>query len=429
MYWKLFVRRIEEWGVSGKRLMRSGTMTGLSIGLLVLGSVLAYLEHGRGNIQKLKQHLRSPTPEVSQPRPGGEDAIVLTRSRVPGGVMPEFLSATLLPGRGMDLLQLTAYLPEKGEVNLLDSSDLDTAAKRMSGVNEDAAGQASLTQGGPVLVPWAGQLSGLVSHDGKSISVPWQGKNFNLPANTVETPTPAAFGGLLLKTPATNVSVDTLADEQTATATFAATDFEGRWPSQSETKVAVLLGGRTLGLTVDVKNVGDQPMPVGIGWAPRFLIPSGDRGQAMLHIPAAQRTVQPGAHGVGTEPMAYVAGTPYDFTARGGVTLRNISLNDTFVHLKAPFDQAPVVELRDPAAKFGYRMTLVSQTTRAVHVFSPAGADFVSISPQTNLDDPFGRRWGSGEDTGMVIAQPGQTVHWEIRVELFALTDAATSPF
>jgi aldose 1-epimerase len=434
MYWKLFLRHLEErLGGSGRGFLRSGMVTGVIVGLLVLGSVLAYLEHGRGNIHKLKTHLEAPTEEVTPPQPGGEDAIVLTRSRVPGGVMPEFLSATLLPGRGMDVLQITAYLPEKGEVNLLDSEALASATKAMSGVDEDAQGQANLTRGGPILAPWAGRLSGLVSNDGKSVAVTWRGRIFNVPANRVESGSPEAYGGLLLKAAAREQSVDSLPDGETASATFANGDYEGRWPSQSETKVTVLLSGRSVGVSVDVKNVGEQAMPVGVGWAPRLLIPSGDRSQATLHIPSAWRIGEQGGdgdgHGRRTEALIPVAGTRYDFTERKGVALGNVTLDDTFVHPTAPYDQSPVVELRDPAAKFGYRMTLVSPTTKAVHVYAPPGAEYVTISPQMNYDDPFGRRWGAVEDTGMAILQPGQTVRWEIRLELFPLTDAAVLPF
>jgi hypothetical protein len=41
--------------------------------------------------------------------------------------MPEFLSVTLLPGRGMNVLQITAYIPGKGEVNLLASPSIEGA--------------------------------------------------------------------------------------------------------------------------------------------------------------------------------------------------------------------------------------------------------------------------------------------------------------
>jgi aldose 1-epimerase len=46
----------------------------------------------------------------------------------------------------------------------------------------------------------------------------------------------------------------------------------------------------------------------------------------------------------------------------------------------------------------------------------------VTIDPQFNFDDPFGKEWSKDEDTGMVVLQPGQTTLWKIRLELFPLT-------
>ena len=123
-----------------------------------------------------------------------------------------------------------------------------------------------------------------------------------------------------------------------------------------------------------------------------------------------------------------VAGTAYDFSSRNGAALGEVSLNDTFVHLKSSLDSAPIVELRDPAARYGLRITALSSTIKAIHVFSPSNSEFVSISPQMNYDDALGREWPMHEDTGMVQLSPGQTVEWKIRLELFALTNPSSAP-
>ena len=159
MYWKLFLSTLEgKLGSLGKQnLMRSGMVTGMVIGLLVVGAAIAYFESGKGHLHRLEEHLAPPQEqEAAPPRPGGQDPVILSRSPVPGGLFPEFLSATLLPGRGMDVLQISAYLPEKGEVNLLASTDVPGAVRAMTGVDDDYAGAANLTDGGTFLVPWAG---------------------------------------------------------------------------------------------------------------------------------------------------------------------------------------------------------------------------------------------------------------------------------
>jgi aldose 1-epimerase len=364
--------------------------------------------------------VRQPvSPEI---HPGGQAPIVLERSVLPGSLAPEFISATLLPGRGMDVLQITANLPEKGEVELLAGPDLATANAAMTGVNEDSDGQADLNGGGAFLTPWAGSLGGMLSNDQKEVGVTWRGKIFNVPANTVESAVPSAFGGLLLKQSSDNAEQDAMPDGGSATATFNTDDFDGRWPSKSETKVFVLLSGRSMEMTVDVKNVGTEVLPAGIGWAPRFAIVSGDRAHAMLHLPAEDRSVgRDQRTAMPSGKIEAVTGTRYDFNARQGVALGSIGLDDTFVHLKTQLDEGPVIELRDPGSNLGMKITALSPSIKAIHVFAPADASYVSISPQTNVDDPFGKEWAKAEDTGMAMLQPGQTLEWKIRVELFAL--------
>ena len=80
-----------------------------------------------------------------------------------------------------------------------------------------------------------------------------------------------------------------------------------------------------------------------------------------------------------------------------------------------------MAELSDPANDYGVRLTALSPTIKAMRVVAPADADYVSIGPQFNYDDPFGREWSNDTDTGMVVLQPGQSTQWEVRLELFSL--------
>jgi len=111
---------------------------------------------GRGNLHKLEAKIATDRTDVAVPLPGGQEAIELTRMRLMGGTMPEFLSVTILPGRGMNVLQITAYIPGKGEVNLLASPSIEGAESAMTGTGEDADGAASLAMGGAFEVPWGG---------------------------------------------------------------------------------------------------------------------------------------------------------------------------------------------------------------------------------------------------------------------------------
>src|SRR5437773_8141780 len=94
-----------------RAMMRSGMVTPLMMVALIVILAAAYWEHGRGNLHKLKEKIRTERPEAPTYRPGGQDAIVLTRTRLMGDTSPEFTSVTLLPGRGMNVLQITAFVP------------------------------------------------------------------------------------------------------------------------------------------------------------------------------------------------------------------------------------------------------------------------------------------------------------------------------
>jgi aldose 1-epimerase len=43
----------------------------------------------------------------------------------------------------------------------------------------------------------------------------------------------------------------------------------------------------------------------------------------------------------------------------------------------------------------------------------------VVVEPQFNLADPFGAEWGPDVDTGMAILEPGESVVYSARLELF----------
>jgi hypothetical protein len=161
---KMYLAMLQDWcalqfhRVWRRGLMRSGMVTGLILAVLVGVLSFAYRERGRGNLHKLEAKIATDRQEAPVSLPGGQEAIKLTRMRLMGGTMPEFLSVTMLPGRGMNVLQVVAYIPGKGEVNLLASPSVEGAESAMTGTGEDADGKASLTMGGAFEVPWAGRI-------------------------------------------------------------------------------------------------------------------------------------------------------------------------------------------------------------------------------------------------------------------------------
>jgi galactose mutarotase-like enzyme len=358
------------------------------------------------------------------PQIGGQDVVVLSRGRSGNGNKPEFLSATLLPGRGMNTVQITAWIPGRGETQLIAAPSLEDVATLLQG---DAFGNKSFTMGGPFLVPFANRIRGKAVHDGKDIEIEWHGKKVVLPgnwiANTDGTPMAGherhAMHGLILAEKTDSVSTQKTADGESFTGVMHAGDFGGHWFSQNDITVTSSLSGDVLDYQVTVKNIGKEAEPMAIGWHPYFALPSGDRSQALLHIPATDTAEVNNYDDVfPTGKLLPVAGTALDFEAPGGAKLPNKLLDDSFTNLKRESDGSVVVELRDPAAKYGLRIVGVSPEIEAVQSYSPVDKKFVAIEPQYNLGDPFGKEW-KGRNTGMVTLKPGESTTWHVKLELF----------
>jgi aldose 1-epimerase len=432
MYFALLVQGFERMrkNLWQKAIGRSGTLLIVFLMLLLVAVAVGWHEHERGKFSQLKRELKVQQPVVQSAatsKPGGKDALVLQRSEHAGENEPEFLSATLLPGRGTNVLQITAYLPQKGEVSLLASPSLGEASKLLSGTGADANGAESLAMGGAIEAPWAGRIFGTASADGKSLTTVWRGHRLNLPMDEYDAANAFSTGGLLLNRASDSESTNVMPDGGNAQTTVQLGNFDGQWISQTEVTTTVLLSSRAIEMTVVARNTGDEAEPVGIGWQPRFAILSGNREQATLRLPAAERVeVRDRRSGLPSGKLLPVTGTEYDFTAHNGAPLGSLSLNDSFVNLRQAFmDVGPVAELRDPASNYGLRLTAMSSNIKAMRVNAPTGAAYVSIDPQFNYDDPFGREWANGENTGMVVLQPGQSVQWKIRLEIFSLTGAS----
>jgi galactose mutarotase-like enzyme len=299
---------------------------------------------------------------------------------------------------------------------------VEDAESAMTGTGADRDGAASLAMGGAFEAPWAGRIEGVATQTAGSVSAVWRGHTMTLPggANGV------AREGLMLARGADSAEMSALPDGGEAQAVFHAGDFGAHWPSKTDVTVTVLLGSQWIELTVMARNMGGTAEPVGIGWHPRFVVFDENREQLRLHLPAEKREeVRDRASGVPTGVLLPVSGTAYDFTMRGGAALGKLELDDNFVALRREMlDNGAIAELIDPANDYGLRLTVLSPTIQAIRVVSPADGDYVSIGPQFNYDDPFGREWGKDDDTGMVVLQPGQTTQWKVRLELFSLASS-----
>jgi aldose 1-epimerase len=363
----------------------------------------------------------SPVQPAAVTQLGGENIVKLQRTATSNGARPEFLTATVLPGRGMNLFQITANIPGKGEVQVFASPSLEDAAAKLNGGPADQNGNASFSFGGAFLVPYPNRIIGKLSADGKTVTTEWKGKTLTLPANWSGKKPGAqkhAIHGLILANKAEDVQTQTTPDGQTITGVIHAGNFGGYWLSQTDLNFSISLSGDAVEATITAKNVGSEPEPMSIGWHPYFAIPSGDRTQAQLHVPAdVYAEVNNYDDVFPTGKLIPVKGTKYDFNAPDGVPLKDIFLDDNFSRLKRT-DGAVVVNLTDPAAKYGIHVEGESPEMKTVQVYAPPDKSFVAIEEQFNFADPWGKEW-HGMDTGMVTLKPGQSVTWKCKLALF----------
>lgn len=347
---------------------------------------------------------------------GGAPAVTLKDAEAASG----FIEATVLPGRGMTLLQARVRHGALGEFDALTAPPLAEAARLLDGGPEDFAGNKAFSLGGAILLPYANRITGEDVPGAREITARVAGRRARLPRNWGGKASGArqyAMHGLILNAPAEAVTQRTSGEVE---ARLAVGDFGGRWPGRADVAVRYRLAGGALELVVETTNVGDAPLPLGVGWHPYFNLPSGRREQALLRVPARARAPANDYDEVlPTGEIAEVAGTPFDF--REGRPLGELYLDDCFTGLVRDGSGRMVCEILDPAARYGLRITTPTPQVKAVQVYAPPDKAFVVLEPQFNLADPFSDVWPEGVDTGMALLPPGETARYDVRVETFAL--------
>ena len=350
---------------------------------------------------------------------GGQKVVVLTRAAV-STTRPEFTSITLAPGRGMEIIQITANFPGKGNVDLLASPDL-AGAKKMLDVDDDEFGNLGYRLGAAFLAPYPNRVRGKLSADGKTITTAWQGHALTLPANfwgKLPTAEHNAMHGLILKAKTDEVRVEKLAGGEQAVGVIHGGDFGGHWLSKTDLVITVTLSAEAVDASIVAHNVGAVDEPMAIAWHPYFNLPSGDRTQSRVRIPASfTAEVDVYDNVFPTGKLLPVKGTQYDLNAPGGVALGKNFYDDNWNH----FDWkagAATVDVIDPAAHYGVKIEGLSPEIKAIQMYAPPGKSFVAIEHQYNFGDPFGKEWGS-TDTGMVTLKPGESTKWHVRLRVF----------
>jgi len=351
---------------------------------------------------------------------GGAPVVTLRAQDIaPHG--PAFIEAEVLPGRGMMLLQAKLRLPSGEVVDAIEAPSPRAAADKLDGGREDFAGNASFSFGGAILAPYANRIRGRALEGSREIETVVAGLSVRLPRNWGGKAPGAeqyAMHGLILNAPVTWRQDD----PAHVSGWLDAGDFGGRWPGRLRFGFEWRLAEGALTLRVRAQNVGEAPSPVGIGWHPYFRVPSGERAQARLFVPAGARVAVNNYDEVlPTGDLERVAGGPYDFSAAPGRTMEDLYLDDCFTDLRRSEGRA-LVKVLDPAADVGLEIASPSSKVRAFQIYAPPDKGFVVVEPQFNLADPFGAEW-RGRETGMVMVPPGGSAAYEASVMAWSFGD------
>jgi galactose mutarotase-like enzyme len=404
------------------RFFMSGRCTPLLTALLCVILLGASLEFGHGRLHLLTAKIDPPMVVPQYPSgPGGQDVLRLSRTPNSIGEDPEFLSVTLLPGRGLNVFQIMALVPGRGAVPLLASPSLANASNLLTGQGADLNGAASTTLGGALLLPWTRHLTGTPvagENDQPMIQTGWQGQMFRVPADAPGSST--SMEGLLLKRGADAVQTEVLPDGQLVDATFHLGSFNGAWPSSLDVTIQVELQAHQIDLTMTARNSGSQPMPFGAGWRPLFALTGSSRNSVLLTVPSTQAMEVDRGTMLPTGRTMSVAHTALDFSGTGGSALGAGEIDETYADLQtAP--AGPTVALRDPATDVMLRLAALTPNVTNFHIVSPANRAWIAISPNTNLDDPLGPEWAQ-HPSGLITLAPGQSTQWKVRLEITRLS-------
>jgi galactose mutarotase-like enzyme len=350
---------------------------------------------------------------------GSEKVVTLTRAAV-SKTKPEFTSITLAPGRGMEIIQITANFPGKGNVNVLASPDM-AGAKKMLDVDDDDFGNLGYRLGAAFLAPYPNRIRGKLSADGKTLTTAWEGHTLTLPANNIgKLPTAErhAMHGLILKGKVSDVQVKKLPGGEQVTGVLHAGNFGGHWLSKTDLVFTITLSAEAVDAAIVAANVGNEAEPMALAWHPYFNFPSGNRAQARIRIPAATMAEGDNYDNVfPTGKLLPVKGTRFDLNAPDGALLGKNYFDDNWNHLEWK-GGAVTVEVIDPAADYGVKIEGLSPEISSIQMYAPPEKSFAAIEHQYNLADPFGKEWGS-TNTGMVTLKPGQSTKWHVRLRVF----------
>ena len=354
---------------------------------------------------------------------GGQPTIKLHAPFTEDQKHPAIVGAAILPGRGMNIFQLQAFLPGHGLFNMLASIPLAEAADYFSDSDDDSLGNRSFMVGGAILLPFAGRIRGNGFSQGGVITVSILNKAVTIPANWSSGGNShrekVAHHGLILKRGMHSIHTGSDTSQAFVEARFNAEDYGCGWPGNALHTITGTLTESGFDLSVNTKNTGREQLPVSTGWHPYFTLPSQNREKMELSLNANSRLEVNNYDDVfPTGGIIPIRNTKHDFVSNGGKTLGSMYLDDCYVDLQKNGIHETVTTLYDPSSNYGLNVS-ANHVVNAVQIYAPTDKSFVAIEPQMNLPDPFNRSvWGE-RDTGMKILKENEETTYSVRVSLF----------
>ncbi|MBE7181603.1 MAG: hypothetical protein INR71_10420 [Terriglobus roseus] len=293
--------------------------------------------------------------------PGGQEAILLSRVALVDDSEPEFVSTTVLPGVGMQVLQTTVAVPDQNPRDLLVSVPLSDAARM----------PPESISSGP----------------------------FHLRVSNRSLQEKGAGEDLIGTTPASDAQNQTLVDGGQATGTFTGTGSKAGVTATIE----VTLSGRQIDLVARATNKSEESRFVAFEWNPRFAAPDGDLNQLGFSVPSQdtagatgkQRSSGPGGQFL-SATVRPVGNQPFDFT---------------FSHLDHEFlSDGTYLQLQN-GKRFLLRIIGLGDALRSVRARNDAATHSLLLNLSSLDTAP------EAEQHDQTL-RPGQTVQWHLRMEV-----------
>ncbi len=350
---------------------------------------------------------------------------------------PCFISIDLARGAGLAAIAWMIRLPDGREHNLTGASSTEEISKAFEKDVGNRYRDNLFFQKGSVatLYPITNRVRGDSSGEGFVAAVVSR-MMVKMPVNNkaaIAGAIPHHLHGLVYGQSAVNVNVKIAAN-----AALVCGDFlvgETLWTGLTKVTTTNEISAQGVCYSMNVKNLGATPVPVGAGAHPYFSSPDSEPDSIKIFVPAKKilrinnlSDVLP----TGEIISLSEADPALDFTDPNGTELFAKEMRDNptesridhlWLDLEKDKEGFVYCEIFFPRSHFKVRMTAESKNIIGIQGYAPKYIEgqkpFVALEMVTNLPDPREALWGA-IPTGMTVLEPGDEFKYGYRLELIA---------